>query len=109
MKIHGSVTNAGAAPQDDMAPLPQWNESATEHAAALVQATLSIPSASHEDDVEEDTSNDYPVAMDDFELGDFLMDAMEHTAAVPMDELAACDALHMCGDLPHPPMNLPPP
>jgi len=96
---------------------PQWNESATEHAAALVAAAnLHLPA----DDDEADASNDYPVAMDDFELGDFLvdaMDAMEHLAAGtvpvahPMDELAACDALHILdvGDLPDPVMNLPPP
>ena len=90
-----------------MPSLPQWNESATDHAAALVYATSALQDSS-------DVANDYPLAMNDTELGDFLMDAMGHVAhgtvpPAPMNELAACDALHILGDLPHPPMNLPPP
>jgi len=78
-----------------------------------VHATLAIPAA-------QDATEDYPLAMDDLELGDFLADAMHGVAPsmeatahgvapAPMDELAACDALHILGDLPHPHMNLPPP
>jgi hypothetical protein len=98
-----------AAPlSQDMTLTPQWNDSANEHAAALVAAAnLHLPD-------EADAANDYPVAMDDLELGDFLVDAMGHLAAgtipvAPMDEFAACDALHILGGLPHPVMNLPPP
>lgn len=83
---------------------PQWNESATDHAAALSRAAPA------------DTEDaDYPLAMDDFELGDFLRDAMDHanhghgTMPPPLNEAAACDALYILEDLPHPPMNLPPP
>lgn len=67
-----------------------------------MHATLAIPAA-------QDATEDYPLAMDDLELGDFLADAMHGVAPAPMDELAACDALHIFGDLPHPHMNLPPP
>lgn len=90
---------------------PQWGDSATEHAAALVMAAnLHLPEEA------DYAANDYPVAMDDLELGDFLVDAMDamgHLQAgtipvAPMDELAACDALHILGGLPHPVMNLPP-
>lgn len=63
---------------------------------------------------EEELNNDYPLAMDDTELGSFLMDAMDHmnhgaVAAPSMNELAACDALHILEGLPDPPMDLPPP
>jgi hypothetical protein len=106
VKINGSVDTpynyADPSPQDN-ASLPQWNESARDHAAALGMAT------GHPEDDYDD--QDYPLAMDDMELGDFLMDAMDHANGhqPTPHELAACDALHILEGLPDPPMNLPPP
>ena len=103
MKINGSVdTKVSSSIQD--AGLPQWNDSAKDHALALGQATEAL----------EDSHNDYPLAMDDMELGDFLADAMGHinhgaSVAPTWNEMAACDALHILEGLPDPPMNLPPP
>ena len=106
-----SSQHSAAAPQDMNALIapPQWNESATEHAAALSRATQV-----DDDDNTNEAANDYPLAMDDLELGDFLMDAMGHinhgatpSVVTPLDEVAACDALHILEDLPHPPMCLP--
>ena len=75
MKINGSVdTNNAAADQQDLG-LPQWNESAKDHAMALGQATEALSDETSSDD-SQDSSQDYPLAMDDLELGDFLMDAM---------------------------------
>lgn len=97
-KINGSVDTYNADPShQDSVSLPHWNESASDHAAALAQATT-------------DNDDDYPLAMDDMELSEFLRDAMEHSHAQPTpQELAACDALHILEGLPDPPMNLPPP
>ena len=114
MKINGSVDTNNAADsyyQADMG-LPQWNDSAKDHAMALGQATEALSESSSTDS--EDDANDYPLAMDDMELGDFLSDAMGHmnhgaSVAPSAYELASCDALHILEGLPDPPMNLPPP